>query len=127
VAIQRYQRQRRLRDDKERRRQEELERRSRAQYNTSFLKRGMNHIYEDTSDSTSSEHSSEEEIEMPTESFIDESMKNDSTVLNQYANNIDSIIDLFDGQASTTSVSAATTIMVHAPKKIHRKGGVLHL
>jgi len=119
MAIQRYKRQRRLRDEKERRRLEEAERQAKIQYSNALLKRGLE-AYQNSSSSSSEEEEDEEEESEEIIPFIDESMKNDKATLQQYA----TIIDLFDGQGCTTSLSAATTIMVRAPR---RAGTVLNL
>lgn len=129
-AIQRFYKQRQCREAKERRRREEAERVFHLQQKTAYLQRSAHTTYQNDTSSSSSSSSEEEEDEVSKEEveeevvFIDESLKNDRKVLQQYA----SLVDFFDGQGSTTCASAATTIMIHAPKKMYRKhGSVLHL
>lgn len=116
-AIRRYLAQRRRQDERIRCQQQE----KRKMYNKNMIMKSVQYQHETSSSSTSSSSSSSSSEESEEEMIAE---KNTSQVLEHYKNRMDNIIDLFDGQASMTTTSAATTIMIQAPR---RPGRVLHI
>lgn len=110
-AIARYSQQKRTADA--RRRQQCQERISTTKTFNSRT-RAIEYTPSSSSSSSSSSESDEE----------DEEMNNDRKTLMQYVHGV----DLFDGQSSHTSSSAATTIMLNTQKKKpHKPGAVRHV
>jgi len=95
---------------------------SKVTFNRTILAAATTNSSDSSSSSSSSSSSTEEEEEEEEEDVTPEIvLKNDRATLMQYVNGM----DLFDGQSCTTSASAATTIMISAPRR--KPGSVHHL
>lgn len=124
-AVDRYKRLRSKRDER-------LQRENDMLYNNKLMlqhKYATKAVKNTTPTSYNQETSSEEDEDESSSSDTEtdsEDDKNEQRVLEQYAKGMDTVIDLFDGQASTTTSASATTVIMMnnaARKKLPRKPG----